>query len=77
MIQERRKELQCDYTDRIVVSLDTSDKEFQQAISENQDYIMQETLSVEFIMTSLQEETAIPVTIAGHEVKLLVVVQPQ
>lgn len=77
LIQERRKELQCDYTDRIVVSLDTSDKEFQQAISENQDYIMQETLSVEFIMTSLQEETAIPVTIAGHEVKLLVVVQPQ
>ena len=44
-IQERRKELDLNYTDRIDVSIVTDDAELEQAIEENSDYIREETLA--------------------------------
>ena len=43
-IQDQRKELGCDYTDRIKIAIVTSDEKFSAAISANEDYIKQETL---------------------------------
>jgi len=46
MIQERRKELQCEYTDRIVIGIDTDSDELWAAIEENCELIKSETLAV-------------------------------
>ena len=48
LIQERRKELACQYTDRIRVGLDGTD-EVWRAVSENLAYLQQETLAVEVL----------------------------
>lgn len=47
LIQERRKELDCQYTDRIQVALVTESDELRQAIDENRAHICGETLAVE------------------------------
>ncbi len=46
-IQERRKELDCQYTDRIHVGLKTDSAELLAAVANNQDRIQQETLATE------------------------------
>lgn len=45
MIQNRRKELGLEYTDRIAIGLETSDQELQQAITHWMDHIKAETLA--------------------------------
>ena len=47
LIQERRKELDCQYTDRIQVGLVTESDELRQAIDENREYVCGETLAIE------------------------------
>jgi isoleucyl-tRNA synthetase len=47
LIQDRRKELGCAYTDRISVAVQTDAQELRAAMLENRDYIMQETLAVD------------------------------
>ncbi|MEZ6119340.1 MAG: isoleucine--tRNA ligase [Pirellulaceae bacterium] len=44
-IQDRRKELNCEYTDRIEVTVVTSADELHAAVTENADYIQEETLA--------------------------------
>ncbi|MCA9200339.1 MAG: hypothetical protein KDA87_22520, partial [Planctomycetales bacterium] len=44
-IQDRRKELNCEYTDRIEVTVVTSADELHVAVTENTDYIQEETLA--------------------------------
>ena len=46
-IQERRKEIGCDYTDRISVTANTESDELKAAVQENEEYIKGETLAVE------------------------------
>jgi isoleucyl-tRNA synthetase len=48
LIQERRKELACQYTDRIRVGLEVTDEAWR-AVSENLAYLQQETLAVEVL----------------------------
>ncbi|MCA9151068.1 MAG: isoleucine--tRNA ligase, partial [Planctomycetales bacterium] len=50
VIQEQRKQRNCDYTDRIKISLAAADAQVQQAINENRDYISNETLAVEIVV---------------------------
>lgn len=50
VIQEQRKSQQCEYTDRIQVELVVVAAELQQAIQENRDYIMSETLMTELTL---------------------------
>lgn len=52
-IQERRKELDCKYTDRIRVGIVTASDEYQDALRENGAYIRQETLADELTPTAL------------------------
>ena len=48
LVQDRRKDLQLNFTDRIALGLVTDDAELKLAIEESADYIKQETLAVEF-----------------------------
>ena len=74
LIQERRKELQCSYTDRIVVTIDTAANEIRQAVTENVDYITRETLTIQVDLREILDDTAIQHNVAGHDMKLLVAV---
>ncbi len=75
LVQENRKELQCNYTDRITVTIDTAANEIQQAVNENLNYIMQETLATEVNLCDLSEDTAVEHKLAGQEIKLMVAVE--
>jgi isoleucyl-tRNA synthetase len=52
-IQDRRKELGCEFTDRIVVGLTTESAELKSAIEQFGEYIRNETLAVELQMAVL------------------------
>jgi isoleucyl-tRNA synthetase len=45
IIQDRRKEIGCEYTDRIEISVETDSEELQQAIATFGEYIKRETLA--------------------------------
>lgn len=59
LIQERRKELACEYTDRIQVGLVTDSAELREAIEENRQYIASETLSSRLELAALPQVEAI------------------
>ena len=48
LVQDRRKELNLEFTDRIQLGLVTDDDELKKAVADNAQYIQQETLAVEF-----------------------------
>jgi isoleucyl-tRNA synthetase len=47
VIQDRRKELGCEFTDRIEVGIVTESKRLRQAVESFRDYIAQETLATQ------------------------------
>jgi isoleucyl-tRNA synthetase len=47
LIQEQRKRVNCDYTDRIRVRISSDAEQLNQAIEENRDFIQSETLASE------------------------------
>jgi isoleucyl-tRNA synthetase len=55
LIQERRKALQCQYTDRIRVGLETERDELWGAVRENLDYLLHETLATEILRGPLRD----------------------
>ena len=52
-VQERRKEMDLDYTDRIVVGLVTTDDELKKAVEENREFIEGETLADSLELTEI------------------------
>ena len=50
LVQDRRKELDLQFTDRIVLGLVTDSSDLCQAIEENSEYIKNETLAVELFL---------------------------
>ena len=71
LIQERRKELACQYTDRIRVGLEVSD-EIWMAVSENLTYIQQETLAVEVLRGPLPGVAGVACEVADQQIMLYV-----
>ncbi|MFM9068052.1 MAG: DUF5915 domain-containing protein, partial [Planctomycetota bacterium] len=63
LIQERRKELNLAYTDRIVIGLVTESAELRLAAEENAAYIQQETLTREWLFRALPEVAATDVEV--------------
>ena len=76
LIQERRKELDCQYTDRIQVGLVTESDELRQAIEENAEYICGETLAVELCGEPLAGATPVEHTLAGSPIQVFVLNAP-
>ena len=76
LIQERRKELDCQYTDRIQVGLVTESEELRQAIEENADFICGETLALGLGPDPLDGAVAVEHDLAGSPVQLYVLTVP-
>jgi isoleucyl-tRNA synthetase len=72
LIQERRKELQCQYTDRIGVGLVTDAEEVWRAVEENREFLRNETLALAIEREALDGVEAVEVKVAGQPVRLFV-----
>jgi isoleucyl-tRNA synthetase len=74
-IQDRRKELNCDYVDRIVVALVTDSEDVRAAATEHADYVQGETLAVELGFAPLDGAEPAEIKIDGEKVAVYVVVK--
>lgn len=72
LIQERRKELACEYTDRIQVGLDVENDEIWRAVSENIEFLKAETLAVEIERAALDSVEPAVHDVAESSVKIYV-----
>jgi len=71
-VQERRKELNCRYTDRIAVGVATESAELHSAVDRFGDYIRRETLAVELKAEAIEGAQPVALEAAGHEFTLYV-----
>jgi len=76
-IQNRRKELQCQYTDRIHVAVVTESAELRSAIQVHRDYIMQETLALQLTDCPIPGVAPAEVKLSGHPATLYLQIAPQ
>ncbi len=71
-IQDRRKALNCDYTDRIEVGIETESEELNRAVDSFGDYIQRETLAKSLGMRPVDAAESVELKIAGFPVTLTV-----
>ena len=69
LIQERRKEMDCEYTDRIEVGVVTESEELRTAITENMAYICSETLATRLVLESVPDAHSVDLKTSGHDLK--------
>jgi len=72
MIQERRKQLDCKYSDRIQVGVVAESDEIQLAVEENADYIRGETLADSLVLSALNGGDSVEIQVGGEVVSLFV-----
>jgi len=72
VIQDRRKEKQLQFTDRIVVGIVTESEELRAAVTEFGSYIRGETLAVELRLGPLEGVEPTDFTVAGYPARLYV-----
>ena len=79
LIQERRKQLQCDYTDRIEVGIVAESAELRQALEENTQFVQNETLAQRLVFESLADVESVQHKIADAPITIYVegVASPQ
>ncbi len=70
LIQDRRKESECNYTDRIEIVVATSSDGLRQAIEQFRDHIMAETLAVRLKVESLASADGIDAKVGDAAAKL-------
>ncbi len=75
-IQDRRKSLNCRYTDRIAVGIVTSEPELQSAIHEYSEFIRGETLTCELSLSPIPGAEPIQLELGNAELVLYVRVSP-
>ena len=73
-VQTRRREIGCEFTDRIEVGLVTESSDLQEAAEQFRDYIMGETLAVELGLAPLADTLPAELKLAGHPIALYVCV---
>ena len=74
-IQDRRKEMGCEFTDRIVIGVVTDSAELRSAIEQFGDYIRGETLAVESVFGPLADVEGVDIDVAGHSAALFTMVK--
>jgi isoleucyl-tRNA synthetase len=74
IIQDKRKESECHFTDRISVVLATPSEEVRQALQRFQDYIKSETLAVNLVVNQFSSEHGIDAVIGNAPAYLHIVV---
>jgi isoleucyl-tRNA synthetase len=72
VIQDRRKEIACDYTDRIEVGLVTKSSELAAAIDEYRQFISEETLATNLLDRQVDGAEATEATLGGDELTIYV-----
>ena len=75
LVQDRRKELQLNFSDRIILGLVCDDEELKRAIEENISYIKKETLAVELQLTPIENAEPAEREIAGKPLTIYIRVQ--
>ena len=71
-VQNRRKELDCQYTDRIVIGIETDDADLQAAIEVFAQYIRGETLALRIVQGPLDGVEPVELKVGGQLIKLCV-----
>jgi isoleucyl-tRNA synthetase len=71
-VQDRRKEIGCEYTDRISVGLVTSAAELRTAVGQFREAIRGETLAIALTLEPLAGAEGVAVEVAGHPATLYV-----
>jgi isoleucyl-tRNA synthetase len=69
-LQDHRKALSLQFTDRIEIGIVTTSKEVEAAIRAHSEYIQRETLATSLKFTAIPGVAAAKLDIAGHEVQL-------
>lgn len=75
-VQNRRKELACEYTDRITIGIVTSAEPLRKAIEQHQATLMSETLATEVLYEAIADCEAKSFDVDGHPLELYVRVTP-
>ncbi len=71
-VNTRRKELACDYTERIVLGVVTDSNELRAALKTHRQYIAAETLATQLVTEPLSGVEAAGVRLSGHQAALYV-----
>ncbi len=71
-IQDRRKDLQLEYTDRIHVGIETDNDDVRNSIEQFREYIMQETLALKVTFEPIDGAEPVTVKIAGSDVVVFI-----
>ena len=74
LIQDRRKELGCEFTDRIKLAIVTKSDDFVEAIEENMEYLRNETLSRELVFEPLKSAEGVDLQVGDHDFTLFLTV---
>ncbi len=77
VIQDRRKEMDCEYTNRIRVGLVTDAEEIRAAVEQFKDYVARETLAVAIGFEPIDGAESIEVKLAGYTAELFVKVDKE
>ena len=72
VIQDQRKELGCEFTDRIKIGVVTESAELRAAIEQFREYVMQETLAVSIVFEPLKGVESVVAKIGEAEVQIYV-----
>ena len=75
LIQDRRKEMGCEYTDRIVVGIETESDAIRAALESFGDYIKGETLAVKIISEAIEGGEPVEAKADGEKLTIYVKVQ--
>jgi len=71
-IQDRRKEMGCEFTDRITIGIETESDELKAAVEQFREYIQGETLALKIVFGSLAGAESMDVEAGGYSAKLYV-----
>jgi len=71
-VQDRRKEMNCQYTDRIVIGVSTDSEQLRAAIEQFRDYVQNETLATELVFSVIVGAEPEKLELAGHSLTLYV-----
>ncbi|HEY4235383.1 MAG TPA: class I tRNA ligase family protein, partial [Lacipirellulaceae bacterium] len=72
LIQDRRKDIGCEYTDRIEVGLATESTELESAIAKHREFIAQETLATKLVVKPLEQVEPTSAKIGSDDLTLYV-----
>ena len=71
-VQDRRRSLECQYTDRIHVGIETESPEVWTAVEENLEFLKNETLAIDIAKDRIPDTEPVDCEIAGSNVRIYV-----